>query len=371
MLEQIVLDGVPCLSDRIDRAFHVDRVPKNDCGDDEIKSAGSIALVLKRTISQFAKPMEEHRSRECVLRLALVEADLNAAPKLYVLKPFQSKKATFDPAKFPHSHGQAILTRVAAELAKHKRSGHGSLLDGSGKSPNLVPVTSDMLRVDRSSGESRKGRVLLLRSRRNEYHLVRQIADTRRESESQEVHEREEMIREASSIGIVLLDPQVRFVIEQAIQDVRGIAHADVDDFRMERCVRIRNVCVEQNARLASIYYPGGARKALSVASSGLTQTNLMQYGYREDGLRTKLAFADGTTADTMTWSRKPSGRVQTIADGSGQAAHTITYNFEGMISQDQMASGTISGFTWDNEGEINGFTDPAGAIATISYTCR
>jgi len=118
-------------------------------------------------------------------------------------------------------------------------------------------------------------------------------------------------------------------------------------------------------------YYPGGARKSLSVASTSLTQSNMLQYAYREDGLRTKLAFVDGATAGTMTWGRKASGRVQTITDTSGQAAHTITYNFEGMVSQDQMASGTISGFTWDNESEITGFTDPAGMAATISYTVR
>ena len=60
--------------------------------------------------------------------------------------------------------------------------------------------------------------------------LVAQVADARREPESQKVHQAEHMIGEARCVGVVLLDPQVRLVVQQAIEHVTGrVAQTDVD----------------------------------------------------------------------------------------------------------------------------------------------
>lgn len=42
-------------------------------------------------------------------------------------------------------------------------------------------------------------------------------------------NEAEHVVGEAGRIGVVLLDPQVGLVIQQAIQDVGGVAHRGVD----------------------------------------------------------------------------------------------------------------------------------------------
>ena len=43
----------------------------------------------------------------------------------------------------------------------------------------------------------------------------RRVADARREAEAQEVHQGEDVIGEARRVGVVLLDPQVGFVVQQ------------------------------------------------------------------------------------------------------------------------------------------------------------
>jgi hypothetical protein len=59
--------------DRVERArfsqllcgpFEINRVPKSDCGDDQIQAAGSMTLVLERAIADLPEPIEEHSARE-------------------------------------------------------------------------------------------------------------------------------------------------------------------------------------------------------------------------------------------------------------------------------------------------------------------
>ena len=68
---------------------------------------------------------------------------------------------------------------------------------------------------------------------------VAQIADARCEAEAEQVHEGEDVIGEAGGIGVVLLDPQVRLMVEQAVEHIGGIAYTDVDDLGAEGRVLI------------------------------------------------------------------------------------------------------------------------------------
>ena len=52
--------------------------------------------------------------------------------------------------------------------------------------------------------------------------LVGQVADARREAEAQQVHQGEHMVGEAGRVGVVLLDPQVGLVVEQAVRARRS-----------------------------------------------------------------------------------------------------------------------------------------------------
>lgn len=51
-----------------------------------------------------------------------------------------------------------------------------------------------------------------------------EVADARRETEAQQVHQGEDVIGEAGRVGVVLLDPQVGLVVQQAVEHIGGIA---------------------------------------------------------------------------------------------------------------------------------------------------
>ncbi len=56
----------------------------------------------------------------------------------------------------------------------------------------------------------------------------------------------EDVIGEARRVGVMLLDPQVGLVVQQAVEHVGRIAHADVHDLGVKWRVLVRNVGVER-----------------------------------------------------------------------------------------------------------------------------
>jgi hypothetical protein len=54
--------------------------------------------------------------------------------------------------------------------------------------------------------------------------LVGEIADAGRKAKAQQMTERKDMVDEAGGIGVMLFDPQVGFVVKQAVENMRGIA---------------------------------------------------------------------------------------------------------------------------------------------------
>ena len=83
---------------------------------------------------------------------------------------------------------------------------------------------------------------------------VAQVADARREAEAQQVHQREDVIGEARRVGVVLFDPRVGFVVQQAIEHVGRVAHADIHDLGVERRVLVGNVGIERPPRTAAVF---------------------------------------------------------------------------------------------------------------------
>lgn len=110
-----------------------------------------------------------------------------------------------------------------------------------------------MFSVDRAPDEGRQRRIIGLLSW-DEQALVGQVADTRREPESQQVHQSEHVIRKTRRIGIVFLDAKIGFMVQEAIKHIGRIPDADIDDLRMKRRVLIGHVRVEENAGVAAIF---------------------------------------------------------------------------------------------------------------------
>ena len=83
---------------------------------------------------------------------------------------------------------------------------------------------------------------------------VAQVADARRKAEAQQVHQREDVIGEARRVGVVFLDAQVGFVVEQTVEHVGRIAHSNVHDLGVERRILVGDVGIERPPWAAAVF---------------------------------------------------------------------------------------------------------------------
>ena len=68
------------------------------------------------------------------------------------------------------------------------------------------------------------------------------------------------MIGKTGGVGIVLLDPQIGLMIEQAVEDMRGISGIRGDHLGIEGRVLVGDVGVEEDTRfvpIAQVHLPG------------------------------------------------------------------------------------------------------------------
>lgn len=86
----------------------------------------------------------------------------------------------------------------------------------------------------------------------NKQSLVMKIPDPWRKSESEQMHQRENMLSETYSVGVMLCDLQLAFVIQQAVKYMSRIAH-EADDFGVKRAVLVRNMRVNLNVWLLTV----------------------------------------------------------------------------------------------------------------------
>ena len=158
------------------------------------------------------------------------------------------------------------------------RSGDGALLNGSGKTKDLIPVLAGRFEVDDAARLGRERPVLGFAVRQVKFGVA-QIADARGEAEAEQMHEGEDMVREAGGVGVMLLDPQIGFMVQQPIEDVGGVANADVDDLGTERRILIRDVGIEEFARFGAIlgidvpcaFSLASSLEALSIRGRGMS----------------------------------------------------------------------------------------------------
>ncbi len=71
-----VFDGDAMLAECGYSPFQVHGVPERDGGDDQVESAGTVALVLEATVAQVPLAVEEDGAGESVSGFAFVETDL-------------------------------------------------------------------------------------------------------------------------------------------------------------------------------------------------------------------------------------------------------------------------------------------------------
>ena len=96
-------------------ALQVDRVPQHDSRRHQVEAAGTVALLLKAAVTDFAQPVEEHCAGQCIARFALVQPSVDAAAQLDALQPVQDEQCALDASQLTQGDGQAVLARVAAK----------------------------------------------------------------------------------------------------------------------------------------------------------------------------------------------------------------------------------------------------------------
>ena len=253
VLQQRVINGMAVATQRVRSPFQIDRVPQHDGSRYQIEAASPVALLLETAVADFTQAVEKHGTGQCVARLALVQPGMHAAAQLDALQPVQDEQRALDAPQLAQGDGQAVLAWVAAELSEHQGGRHRALLDRGGQPQDFVPMGADVLDVERAA-DHRLERVIGGIALRDVELGVAQVADARREAEAQEVHQGEDVIGEARRVGVMLLDPQVGLVVQQAVEHVGRIAHADVHDLGVKWRVLVRNVGVERPPWAAPVF---------------------------------------------------------------------------------------------------------------------
>ena len=118
--------------------------------------------------------------------------------------------------------------------------------------PGFIPIVSDDAQVDHAPDYGIE-RFVSAACADDIEPAVGEIANARREAESQQVAEAEYVIDRAGGVGVVLADFDRAFVVHQSVENVRGFAGVRGDDLGIERRIAIGNVSVELHARFRTV----------------------------------------------------------------------------------------------------------------------
>lgn len=133
ILQQRIVQSLAVGTQSTGGTLQIDRVPQHDGRRHQIEAAGPVALLLKTAVADFTQSVEEDRPGQRVARLALIQPRMDAAAQLHALQPIQNEQSALDAPQLAQGDGQAVLARIAAELAQHQRGRHRALLDRSGQ----------------------------------------------------------------------------------------------------------------------------------------------------------------------------------------------------------------------------------------------
>jgi hypothetical protein len=145
------------------------------------------------------------------------------------------------------------LARIGGETTQDCRRRNGSGLDRSRQAQDLVPIFGDDAQVDNAPDQRIEGPIIRAGSGDIEP-AVGEVANARREAESQEVAEAEHVIDGASRVGVVLTDIERAFVVHEAVENMGGLAGVGGDDLGIERRVAVGDMGVELYPRLGAVF---------------------------------------------------------------------------------------------------------------------
>jgi hypothetical protein len=103
-------------------------------------------LILKKSITNFAEPIEEHSLCQRVPGLTLVQTGGDPPSQCWIFEPRQREKGSFDPSDLAQCESKAVA-RVRAKLAQDQRRGDGALFIIDAASRRTSPSCCSMIFV--------------------------------------------------------------------------------------------------------------------------------------------------------------------------------------------------------------------------------
>ena len=100
------------LTQCIESALEIHRVPQYDREDHQVQPAGAVTLVFESSVAKFAFAVEEDCPSQRVSRLGLLEY-LNVFPEFWALHPFEHEQGAFHPSNLSQCGMKAILAGIA------------------------------------------------------------------------------------------------------------------------------------------------------------------------------------------------------------------------------------------------------------------
>ena len=142
--------------------------------------------------------------------------------------------------------------------------------NGGGHAQHVVPAVDESVGFDRVPEEPSRGRVAT-GCGETPQSLIGEVADPGRESQTDEVKQAEDEVGIPCRVGGVFLDVEIRFVVEDGIEDERGFSYRGGDQPRAVLAVLVRRPGVDGGARAGVIATHGSCRRVPDGEGKALT----------------------------------------------------------------------------------------------------
>lgn len=109
----------PFASSDLDRMAEMQGVPVDDDGGEQVQARNPVVLAFGSAVADLALPADAQGVLQCVMRLALVKADLLTTLHAGVEYPFDDEQGALDPANLAQCGGLVVLARIGGELAQN------------------------------------------------------------------------------------------------------------------------------------------------------------------------------------------------------------------------------------------------------------
>ena len=252
MFEQMTGNGPALALQRIDDAGEVDGIPVNDRADHEIEAGGAKGLAVEGAVADLAALVKEDGALQLVGRFSLVETAEAAAPQLGIAIPFDHEAGAFETANLTQGSRQFAGPPRCGKFLQDRRGRDDALIHRRRHTQQFVPIVADEIDVDPWAEMSLQRRIGVWLLERMEFTIF-EIAQAWREPPAKQGEQSKDMIARTASVGVMFVDVELRFVVEQAIKNAGRFALARAYRQDAEIAILVGEMAIEFRTGLAAV----------------------------------------------------------------------------------------------------------------------